>query len=67
MNKQCIAKITDEETDDYSWMQRSEPQWKRLNYKELFQQIPFAVLSFDSLKHSCQGTEIVSDKIPFKE
>lgn len=26
-------------------MQRSEPQWKRLNYKELFQQIPFAVLS----------------------
>lgn len=55
MDEQYIAKITDEETDDYSWMQRAEPQWKGLVYKELFQRFlltyPFAVLTTPIFQH----------------
>ena len=49
MDERYTVKATNKETDDYSWMQRTEPQWKGLVYKDLFQRFlltyPFAVLA----------------------
>lgn len=63
MNKQYITKITDDK-NDYSWMQRSEPQWKGLIRKELFQQFllayPFAVLSANCRSNNVKNVGLFS-------